>query len=116
MQRTPCPSPRNNGQHDLLDGCYLYSIAIRAATRNPARMEEATMRLAAHMRSLRRRKGWSQERLAEETGLHRTYIAGIERGLRNPSLKNIVKIALALGVTPASLLDAYQDSGNVPKV
>lgn len=70
-------------------------------------MEEATGRLAAHMRSLRRQKGWSQERLAEETGLHRTYIAGIERGLRNPSLKNIVKIAQALDVTPAALLDEH---------
>ncbi len=75
-------------------------------------MEEAAGRLAAHMRSLRRRKGWSQERLAEETGLHRTYIAGIERGLRNPSLKNIVKIAQALGVTPAALLDELQGDGD----
>ncbi len=77
-------------------------------------MEEAAGRLAAYMRSLRRRKGWSQERLAEETGLHRTYIAGIERGLRNPSLRNIVKIALALGVTPGALLGEHRDSGDVP--
>jgi len=75
-------------------------------------MEEAAGRLAAHIRSLRHRKGWSQERLAEETGLHRTYIAGIERGLRNPSLKNIVKIAQALDVTASALLDELQGDGD----
>ena len=40
-------------------------------------------------------KGWSQERLAEEADLHRTYISGIERSLRNVSLHNIAKLAHA---------------------
>jgi transcriptional regulator with XRE-family HTH domain len=48
--------------------------------------------------------GLSQEKLAEATGLHWTYISSIERGKRNVSLLNIVKIAKALGVSPSELL------------
>jgi transcriptional regulator with XRE-family HTH domain len=48
--------------------------------------------------------GMSQEKLAEEAGLHWTYISSIERGKRNVSLVNIVKIAKALGVSPSELL------------
>ena len=46
----------------------------------------------------------SQEDLAELSGLHRTYISGIELGKRNPSLLNVVRIAHSLGVSPAELL------------
>jgi len=53
------------------------------------------------IREIRKRHGISQAALAEECGLDRTYISGIERGQRNPSLTNILKIAGALG-TPAS--------------
>jgi len=61
--------------------------------------------LAARLRELRRAKGWSQERLAEEASMHRTYLAGIERSLRNPSLENLVKLANALGKSLSQLFE-----------
>lgn len=55
------------------------------------------------IREIRRKEGISQEGLAHIAGLDRTYIGGIERGLRNPSLRNIGKIAKALKVKPKDL-------------
>ncbi len=57
-----------------------------------------------NLRRLRRDKGWSQEDLAFESGLHRTYVSGIERGVRNPTLLILDKLAKTLGVTPAELV------------
>jgi transcriptional regulator with XRE-family HTH domain len=50
------------------------------------------------VRQLRHRLGTSQEEFADRCALHRTYVGGIERGERNPSLVNIGRIADALGV------------------
>ncbi len=50
-------------------------------------------------------KRLSQERLADLAGLHWTYISGVERGIRNISLKNIAKIAEALKLQTKDLLD-----------
>jgi transcriptional regulator with XRE-family HTH domain len=52
---------------------------------------------------------WTQERLADETGMHPTYIGDAERGERNVSLDNILKLAKALDVQPGELLDGLQD-------
>jgi len=60
------------------------------------------------IRETRKQLGVSQEQLALECGLDRTYISGIERGTRNPSLTNILKIAAALRVTPAELFAGAQ--------
>ncbi len=57
------------------------------------------------VRSKRQALGWSLERLAEESGLHWTYVGSVERGERNISLLNIVRLAAALGVNPAELVD-----------
>ncbi len=54
---------------------------------------------------LRKTKGWSQERLALESGLARSYVGGVERGLRNIAVLNIYKLAETLGVPPSMLLE-----------
>lgn len=56
------------------------------------------------IRKLREQRGLSQEQLALEAGLDRSYAGGIERGERNPSLANIFKLADALGVAPSQIL------------
>lgn len=56
------------------------------------------------VRQLRKQAGFSQEKLAELSNLHRTYISGIECGDRNISLVNIVRLARVLRVTPSELL------------
>jgi transcriptional regulator with XRE-family HTH domain len=60
------------------------------------------------IRELRLAKGVSQEALADEAGLHRTYMGSVERGERNISLDNIVRIARALKVRPGMLLRAVK--------
>lgn len=57
------------------------------------------------VRALRESKGYSQEEFAAHASVHRTYMGGIERGERNPTLTTICKIAAALAVAPARLLD-----------
>ena len=57
------------------------------------------------IRILRRQAGWSQEELAAACRLHRTYVGAVERGERNVSLINIVRLARALRVNPADLME-----------
>jgi transcriptional regulator with XRE-family HTH domain len=61
-------------------------------------MAEIKQIFGYNVRKLRISQKISQEKLAEECDMHRTYIGGIERGERNVSLENIQKIADALGV------------------
>ena len=60
-------------------------------------------RLGNYLRSIRERKGWSQEELAFACGLHRTYVGAVERGEYNVTLLTLRTITDALGVT---LVDA----------
>ena len=61
--------------------------------------------LGLNVQKLRHDKGWSQEDLAFESGLHRTYVSGIERGIRNPTITIIQRLAKTFAVTPGTLLD-----------
>lgn len=66
-----------------------------------------------HLRALRRAKGWtSQEAFAHHVGMDRTYISGLERGVRNPTLDVLMRLAEALEVSPSELLSTL-DSGDV---
>lgn len=67
--------------------------------------ERLAKRFGERLRSLRDAAGLSQERLAHEAGLDRTYVSGIERGIRNPSLQNIGKLARAMRVPIRDLFD-----------
>jgi len=62
-------------------------------------------RLGANIRQLRDQKNWSQEELAVRTGLHRTYISSLERGLRNPTIIVLEKIARAYNVPLTKLVE-----------
>ncbi|MFV8826132.1 helix-turn-helix domain-containing protein [Thauera sp. WH-2] len=71
--------------------------------------DEERIRFGARIRFLRLKINLSQEDLAASSGLDRTYIGGIERGERNPSLKNIVRLAISLGVSPRELFSGSGD-------
>lgn len=60
--------------------------------------------LAANMREHRHARGWSQEELAHQCGLHRTYVGAVEREERNVSIDNIDRIAHVFRISVAELL------------
>ena len=72
-------------------------------------MRHRLLQFGKKVRELRRRKDLSQEEFAELAGLDRSYIGGVERGERNISLLNILKIAVALEVPAARLLEGFRD-------
>ena len=74
-------------------------------------MDAFTSAFGAHVRSLRLGRGLSQEEVAHLAGLHVTYLSGIERGVRNPSLKNIRRVAVALGVGVGELF-SFEETTN----
>jgi transcriptional regulator with XRE-family HTH domain len=67
-------------------------------------MEDWKRLVGANVRRLRKAKGLTQEQLAFEAEIDLTYMGGIERGRRNPSLMVLVALADALGARPADLL------------
>jgi transcriptional regulator with XRE-family HTH domain len=62
-------------------------------------------RVGANVRRFRQELGLSQEALAFEAGLHRTYLSGVERGVRNPTVLVLQEIATALKVPAWRLLE-----------
>jgi transcriptional regulator with XRE-family HTH domain len=70
-----------------------------------------TKALGAAVRELRKRSDLSQEDLAHRSGLHPTYISGIERGLRNPTWQSIGRLCQALGVQVSELARLAESSG-----
>jgi len=71
--------------------------------------DSAAAAFGRRLRAAREARGLSQETLALQAGLHRTYVGSAERGLRNVSLVNILKLSRALGIEPGQLLDGLQE-------
>ena len=69
------------------------------------RRDPLLLNLGNRVRQLRDAKGWTQEVMAERAALDRSYIAGIEAGLRNPSAKAVGKVARGLGVSLSEFFD-----------
>jgi transcriptional regulator with XRE-family HTH domain len=67
-------------------------------------MSDILIIIGRNIRRYRNALNISQEKLAENAGLHRTYIGAVERGEKNISAKNIAKIAKVIGVEPHVLL------------
>ena len=73
-------------------------------------MEDLRRPFGERVRDVRLALGLSQEELAERAEMHWTYVSGIERGLRNPGLNTLGRLATALGLTLPELLAGVADS------
>ena len=60
--------------------------------------------VAGNLKRLREAKDWSQEELADHAGIHRTYVSGVERAIRNPTVTVLMKLAKGLGVPLTELV------------
>ncbi|CCI25956.1 hypothetical protein N0824_00410 [Microcystis sp. 0824] len=69
--------------------------------------------LGRELQRYRQEKGWSQEYLAEVTGLHRTYISQLERGLKSPSVRVLSHITNALGLRMSEFFSSVEESLSV---
>ena len=69
----------------------------------------ACIQLGKRIRELRKKNEFSQEGFADLAGLHRTYLGGLERGERNPTLTVIIRVAKALNVTVSKLVDGVSN-------
>jgi len=72
-------------------------------------VSDLVTRFGLAVRAARRERGWAQEELSEAAGLDRTYISGLERGQRNPTLTTQERIAAALGSSLADLVKAAEE-------
>jgi len=96
------PSGQGGGHDALL---YLRCRQVECA-RGTYQVVRSTLRqiIARNVRLLREGRGWSQEALADQCGLHRTYVGAIERGEHNLTIRTVERLADALEVHPAQLL------------
>jgi transcriptional regulator with XRE-family HTH domain len=69
---------------------------------------EPRQQFAANLKSEREARGLSQERLANLADLHWTQVGRIERNVRDPSFKTVIKLARGLGVPPGKLFDGIE--------
>ena len=90
----------DTGQHRSKSHCTLLLVRPKGG-----RVDVMVQLLGANVRHHRKLKGMTQERLALDAGMERSYVSDLERGMRNPSVRALGKLAEALGVDPKVLLD-----------
>ena len=71
-------------------------------------MPKSLIPLAEAIRRRREELGWSQEKLADRCGFDRTYISMLERGRRNPSFLNLLKLSDGLEISVSALTETYK--------
>ncbi|WP_292053248.1 MULTISPECIES: helix-turn-helix domain-containing protein [unclassified Brevundimonas] len=65
---------------------------------------DVCQKLGLRVQQLRQAKGWSQDEFAHRANLHRTYVSGVERGIRNPTISVLEKLAAGLEITLSELV------------
>ncbi|MGI2905496.1 helix-turn-helix domain-containing protein [Tolypothrix sp. VBCCA 56010] len=93
----------------------LYNFCIQSSNLLFMQFSKLDQILGLEIQRRRIHKGWSQEYLAEVTGLHRTYISQLERGLKSPSVRVLSHITQALSVTMSEFLQTVEESLSVDK-
>ena len=73
-------------------------------------MSTVQQRFGRRVRELRQQRGWTQEQLGQKAGKHWTYVGGIERGTRNPTITVVEAIAVALEVPVGDLFAGRDDA------
>ena len=76
-----------------------------------SKRDQTLLAFGQNVRKLREAKGLTQEKLAERADLDRTYLSDIERGARNPGVKNVARLARALGTTVSDLCRGIERKG-----
>jgi transcriptional regulator with XRE-family HTH domain len=78
----------------------------------PPPLSSATAEFGRRVRARRHELGLSQEALADQSGLHWTFVGQVERGRRNISLHNLLKVAAGLGIDPGELVRGLAPPGD----
>jgi transcriptional regulator with XRE-family HTH domain len=81
----------------------------------PEPLSQATKVFGERVRDRRHILGLSQEALADQIGIHWTFLGQVERGQRNLNLHNLLKVARGLGVDPAELVQGLQPPDDEPR-
>jgi DNA-binding XRE family transcriptional regulator len=96
------PNPDDQDPADTQD-----SAIAKEGPPSARERQEMTIAFGQAVQAARRRRHMSQDEFATATGLHRTHVSLIERGLREPRLDTLVKLSRSLKVSPADMINWY---------
>ena len=91
------------------------SVDAEAPETQAVEMAHSLIPLGKAIRLKRETLGWSQEKLADRCGFDRTYISMLERGKRNPSFLNLLRVADGLETSIASLTEDYENGADTDR-